>query len=65
MGAEDWVFGLDPSDSDGPEPPWTCRFCDGDIWWIDSQPFDDDEGEKPHVCPNRIAAPSDFPRLDP
>lgn len=63
MSAEDWLLGLDPYEHDGPTPPSECKFCRCEIYWIDSRPYDDDEGEQPHECPARVASVSEFKAL--
>lgn len=63
MAWDDWDHYDVFEDHDGFEQPDACRYCDFDIWWIDGKPYDDGDGELPHLCPARIAKASEFPDL--
>jgi len=64
VAAEDWIFGYDPYEWDGPPQPDECKWCKCEIYWIERKPYDDEDGDKPHNCPDRQASPSEFDDLE-
>lgn len=64
MSAEDWLPPWDfDSDHDGPQPD-ECKLCKCEIWWEDRVPYDDQDCERRHNCPARVAEADDFPLME-